>query len=138
MTRFLAVSMYMDAETAAKYFTGNSVGIDNKDFIDKVVPFAPESEGERIALKKFARAHRAKYISGPPVLLMTIKIPANAAVQHFLDRDIKVMERRPEKTIGFTRAVNIYNYPSMLPEVTQFDVPGTPEELLRMGYELLD
>ena len=137
MTTFLAVSMYMDEETAAKYFTGNAVGINNKDFTDKVVPFAPKSKGEKIALKKFARAHRAEYISGPPVLLITIKIPADAAMQHFVDGDIKVMDRRPEKTIGFTKAVNIHNYPSMLAEVTQFDLPGTPEELLSSGYELL-
>ena len=138
MSEFLSVSMYMDGATAAKYFTAKSAGIDNKGFTDMVVPFAPQSRGEKIALKKFARAHRANYISGPPVLLLTIKIPANAAVQHFLDRDLKVMDNRPEKTVGFTKAVNKDNYPTMLAEITEIDVPGAPEELLKAGYELLN
>ena len=79
-----------------KFFGPGSVGIDNKSFQGKVVPFAPQSEGEKIALKKFARAHRAWYVWGPPAYLLTVKIPAKFALQHFLDQDIIVVEKRPE------------------------------------------
>ena len=138
MSEFLAVSMYMDEASARKYFTGVALdGIDNKHFPGNVVPFAPQSPGEVIALKKYARAHRAQYVKGPPAYLLTIKIPANFAVQHFLDQDIKVMDNRPEETVGFAKSVNQRNYPTMIPEVTAMDVQGAPEELLRAGYELL-
>ena len=137
MSEFLAVTMYMDQATAEKYFTANSIGIDNEDFTGMVVPFAPQSPGEKIALKKFARAHKAQYVEGPPAYLLTIKIPANVAVQHFLDKEIKMMENRPEETVGFTMAVNKDNYPTMFPQVTNIDVPGAPDELLSAGYELL-
>ena len=137
MSEVLAVSMYMDEATAGKYFTANSVGIDNEAFTGMVVPFAPQSPGEEIALKKFARAHRAGYVEGPPAFLLTIKIPARFAVHHFLAQDIKVMDNRPEETVGFAKPVNQNNYPTMVLEVTAMDVPGQPEELLRAGYELL-
>ena len=137
MSDVLAVTMYLDDVTVGKYFTGNSVGINNKDFVGGVTPFAPESPGEEIALKKFARAHRAKYVEGPPTYLLTIKIPANCAVQHFLRREIKVLDDRPEETVGFLKPVNLYNYPKMIAEVTKIDVEGAPEELLSAGYRLL-
>ena len=137
MSDYLAVSMYMDDATARKYFTANSVGIDNKGFLGEIVPFAFASPGEKIALKKFARAHRAQFVHGPPTILVTIKIPAKFAVQHFLAQEIKVLDDRPEETVGFLKAVNSYNYPTMMPQVTHIDVEGAPEALLTEGYSLL-
>ena len=137
MTDYLTVSMYFDGVTASRYFSGASVGINNQDFSGHVVPFAPESQGDQIALKKFARAHKARFATGPPVLLLTIKIPAKFALQHILAREIKVMENRPEETVGFARPVNASNYPSMMAEVTQIHVQDEQDTLLQAGYELL-
>ena len=89
------------------------------------------------ALKKFARAHRAQFVDGPPTILLTIKIPAKFAVQHFLAQDIKILDDRPEETVRFLKAVNSYNYPTMMPQVTHIDVEGAPEALLTEGYSLL-
>ena len=137
MTDFLTVSMYMDEAIARKYFSGGAVGINNQDFSGHVVPFAPESQGDQIALKKFARAHKARYVTGPPVLLLTLMIPAKSALQHILDREIKVVENRPEETVGFARPVNAANYPSMMAEITQIHVQDDQDALLQAGYELL-
>ena len=137
MSGVLAVTMYMDKATYEKYFTGAAWGIDNNDFDGYVVPFAPQSGGELVALKKFARAYSTWHVKGPPVYLLTIKIPANDAVQHFLAHDLKVLDNRPEATVGFTRTVNIHNYPTMKAEVIKIDVPGGPDRLLRSGYDLL-
>ena len=85
----LAVSMYMDEATMWKYFSSTASGsIDNQDFQGDVVPFAAQSKDEWIARKKFARAHRARKVTGPPAVLIKIKIPGNMALQHFLDQDI--------------------------------------------------
>ena len=137
MSDVLAVTMYLDEATCGKYFSGGAVGINNKDFQGNVVPLTPQSEGEAVALKKFARAHRAGYVTGPPVYLLTIQIPVYDTVQHFLAHDLKVLDNRPEATVGFTRAVSIHNYPTMKAEVTKIDVPGGPDQLLSAGYELL-
>ena len=102
---------------------------DSKSFPGNVVPFAPHIPGEAIALKKFARAYRSKYVQGLPTYLLKIKIPANYAVQHFLDKDIKVMEDRSEETVAFAKPVNKENYPSMIVEVTKIDVQGGPKLL---------
>ena len=136
MSDYLEVSMYLDKATTEKYFIGNVLGIDNRDFTGYVVPFAPASEGDTIALKKYARAHRARYVTGPPILLVRIKIPARFAVDHFVAQHIKVLDDRPEATVGFTLPVNASNFPSMRAEVTHFtDV--APEELLATGKQLL-
>ena len=136
MSDYLEVSMYLDKATAKKYFSGTVLGIDNQDFSGYVVPFAPKSPGETIALKKFARAYRARYVTGPPILLLRIKIPARFAVDHFVAQHIKVLDDRPEATVGFTLPVNASNFPSMRAEVTHFtDV--APEELLATGKQLL-
>ena len=92
---------------------------------------------ETIALKKFARAHRAGYVKGPPAWLLTIRIPANNALGHFLANDLQVMHGRPEATVGFTKPVNVTNYPSMKPELIKIDEEGAPEQLLDEGYQLL-
>ena len=137
MSDFLEVAMYFDQATAAKYFNGASLGgIDNSHFDDSAVPFAPTSQGEQIALKKFARAYRAEHVMGPPVLLLNIKIPARFALEHFVAQEIKVVANRPEKTVGFMLPVNASNYPHMSVEVTIFDVEGVPEELLKAGLQL--
>ena len=143
MPEFLTVSMYMDNDTVGKCFNGNSavdennfLGINNEDFKGNVVPFAPQSEGDEIALKKFARAHRAEYVQGPPAILLTIKIPANTAVQHFLARDIQSLDDRPELTVGFMKSVNKDNYPDMKLEVKKIDAEGESEELLSAGLAL--
>ena len=137
MSDYLEVSMYLDKATAKKYFSGTGLEIDNQDFSGYVVPFAPKSPGETIALKKFARAHRDGYVTGPPILLLTIKIPARFAVDHFVAQDIKVLADRPEATVGFTLTVNATNYPSMQAEVTHMDVAFAPDELLDAGLQLL-
>ena len=137
MSDYLVVTMYLDEATSIKYFSAGAAGIDNQDFVGRVVPFAPHSPGDQIALKKYARAHRAGYVEGPPARLLTLKIPARFAVHHFLAQDIKVMDNRPEETVGFARPVNATYYPSLQAEVTEIDVPGGPSDLLRAGYELL-
>ena len=140
MPEFLTVSMYMDNDTVGKCFNGNSavdennfLGIKIEDFKGRGVPFAPQSEGDEIALKKFARAHRAEYVQGPPAILLTIKIPANTAVQHFLARDIQSLDDRPELTVLFMKSVNKDNYPDMKLEVKKIDAEGESEELLSAG-----
>ena len=137
MSEFLTVCMYMDSASAASYFSGGVVGINNADFAG-VVPFAPTSEGEVIALKKYARAERANNVQGPPHLLLTIKIPACSALDHFVAREIRMVDGRPEETIGFARAVNVTNYPSMLPEVAEIEDPTVAEHLLLEGMGLLN
>ena len=149
MSEFLAVSMYMDQVTTQKYFTGRAVygsgdrrtwfwpSIDNELSTGMVVPFASQSFGENTALKIFARAQKAGYVEGRSTCLLTIKIPANRAVQHFLDKDIIIMENMSEETVGFMKAVNQFNYPTMSQQVIKFDVPAEREGLLRAGYELL-
>ena len=137
MPEFLEVSMYMDEANVEKHLTDiDFAGIDNTSFPGYVVPFAPSIPGEKIALKKFARAHKANKVKKPTHLLK-IKIPAKDAVQHFLDKDIKVMEDRPEKTVAFAKRVNMQNYPSMSVELIEMDVQGGPEDLLKAGLELL-
>ena len=137
MSDYLVVSMYLDEATFMKYESSGAAGIDNEEYVGRVVPFAPHSPGNQIALKKYARAHKGGYVEGPPARLMTLKIPAGFAVDHFLAQDIKVMDNRPEETVGFAKPVNLTSYPSMHVEVTEIDVPGGPSELLRVGLELL-
>ena len=138
MSDFLTVSMYMDKATAEKYFSSSGVGINNKHFSDSVVPFAPTSDREVIALKKYARAERRNNVQGPPHLLLTIKIPARPALDHIVAREIQVLDNRPEETIGFARAVNVTNYPSMLPEVAYINDPIVADNLLLEGRRLLN
>ena len=139
MSEGLVVSMYLDEATARVLLPGTSVGINNNAFKGNVVPFAPHSDGEWIALKKFARAHRAGYVRGTPDYLLNITIPDIFALQHFLDQDIKVVEGRPEKTIGFTRIVNENYYPSMKVMVTTIDVSEADKlKMLNAGYGLLN
>ena len=139
MSDNLVVSMYFDKATANKYFNRNCVGILNDDFAEYVVPFVCQSEGEQSALRKYARAHRAaKGGLGPPYILLTVKIAAKYALDHFLKQEIKVMDHLGGETVGFTMPVNITNYPHMQPVITKFDDPDVPDNLLRSGYELLE
>ena len=137
MVDSLVVTMYMDDDTMQKYFTGGAVGIDNRGFLGGVVPFAPQSDGEVTALKKFARAHRSKSVKGTPRYLLTIKIPAESALEHILSKEIKIMDGRPEPTIGFALPVNTRNFPSMEAQFVEIDVPGGPDQLLKSGKDLL-
>ena len=136
MSEFLTVCMYMDRATAGRYFSGGGFGINNALFEDSVVPFAPTSEGEVIALKKYTRHQR--HNRAPPYLLLTIKIPAPSALEHILAGDIQVLDNRPDKTIGFARVVNLDNYPSMQPEVAYFEDPIMANNLLLEGRQLLN
>ena len=131
----LVLSMYLDERTANSIQDGC---IDNEKFKGNVAPFTYHSEGETKALKKFARAHRANFVKGPPVTLIMISIPAKAAIKHIHDGDLKMMDDRPDRTVGFAKPVNQQNFPTMKVELTTMDVPGLPEELLNSGYELLN
>ena len=137
MSEDLTACMFMDEATATKYFSRDGFGgINHADFAHSVVPFAPTSDGEEIALKKYARHQR--YTRVPPFLLLTIKIPARFALDHILRGEIKFPENRPEATIGFARAVNVRNYPSMLAEVQYINDPDVGEALLLEGLQLLN
>ena len=113
----------------------------NTGFKGNVVPFAPSSEErqeiDEIALKKFTRAHKVRMVTGPPILLLTIKIPSDSLVDHILRKEIKVLDDRPEPTVGFTRPVNVTNFPTMEPEVTMIEDPWLGDELLSAGYMLM-
>ena len=138
--------MYVDEQTLQAFTSGvptwldthwQNDGIDNRLFSGGVVPFACDSLGQEVALKKFARAHRAKHVQGPPRILLKVSIPAPAAVAHCLDGDIQIMlSGRPEKTIGFAKPVNNANFPSMVVSYREFnEADGTA--LLASGLELL-
>ena len=127
---FLEVAMYFCQDDAEQYFNVAALkGINNTHFPDKAVPFAPSSKDEQIALKKYGRAHWAGYVTGPPVLLMKVKIPAKFAFTHFVLEDIKVL-KRPEKTFGFMLPVNKANYPHMQYDVTLLG-EGVRDDLLK-------
>ena len=134
----LVVSMFLSDATMNKYFTGNAIGINNEDFPGDAVPFAYQSDEEVIALKKFARAHKARRVEGPPTWLLTLRIPATYAVEHILKKEIKVVTDRPEKTVGFLKPVNAYNFPRMQPTLTHIDTVGVPESLLASGRKLFE
>ena len=136
MPEFLTACMFMDRATADSYFQADVLGINNLDFSGSVVPFAPTSDREVIALKKYVRAFSRNL--RPPYLLLTIKIPWGSALDHMFARDIQVLDRRPEKTIGFALAVNVSNYPSMRPEVQKIEDPIMAENLLLEGRQLLN
>ena len=138
--------MYVDARSLRAYQTGvatwlntnwHNHGIDNTLFSDNVVPFAVDSPGQQVALKKYARAHRAQSVLGPPVCLLHISLPASAALGHILRGDIKIMASgRPEETVGFAKPVDQINFPQLVGDY----IPLNPAEgigLLTAGLELL-
>ena len=138
--------MYVDAQSLEAYKTGvatwlntewHNNGIDNKLFSEKLVPFAMDSPGQRVALKKYARAHRARSVQGPPVCLLHVSLPASAALGHILCGDIKIMASgRPEETVGFAKPVDQINFPQLVGDY----IPLNPAEgmgLLTAGLELL-
>ena len=131
------MSMFLDDAKVLQYLRNRTVDIANKDFQGEVVPFAPQSYEEYIAVKKFARAHRAGSVKGAPVLLVTVSIPARHALAHIRDLEIEYMDERPEETVAFTKPVNKTNYPSMHITLTPIDEPGAPEAFLQKGYALL-
>ena len=131
----LKVAMYLDAESPWRFFSATGTGIAFKAFKGNVVPFAPRSEGEVIALMKYTRAHKTNQVRGPPKYLVSIKIPWSEAWQHMLAQEIKIVEGRPEATIGFTKDVNTINYPTLRGQVVELDEVGLPEQLLRAGYD---
>ena len=134
---FLTAAMYLDDATIRRYLTRPSEGINNRGWSGNVVPFAPGSEDEWIALKKFARAHEAGHVTGPPKLLMIVRIPARFAVQHFVARDIQVLNNRPEATIGFAKPVNKESFPSMHVELAVIEDEVVSSRLLTSGLQLL-
>ena len=134
----------MDQIVASMYTSSlptdwKSDGIDNGPFKGGVVPCAIESEGEKDALKKYARAHRAQKVTNPPRYLVKIKIPAQNALSHLLKNppEILIMRERPEFTIGFAKPLNKTNYPTMQVDSTEIDA-GARQQLLDYGRELLD
>ena len=113
--------MLADKQSLQAYQTGRapwrqdesgwrSDGIDNALFAGKVVPFAKD---EADAVAKFQRAEVNGNATGPPICMFQGQIPANAALQHIVNGDIKIFFNRREVTIGFTKPVNKVNYPLM-------------------------
>ena len=138
--------MYIDAQSLIAYQTNvapwlntdwHNSGLDNRLFQDNVVPFAVDSPGQTIALKKYARAHFAGHVDGPPVCLLTIEIPAQEALYHIVNGDIKIMlaKERPEDTVGFTKPVSSVNFPSMSSHLYEID-QQKGESILTSGLEL--
>ena len=125
-------------EAKGKFFEGDAdtIWMKSTQFADVVVPFAYQSNDNNIALKKYARAYvKEGGPVGPPAFLLTLKIPLNYALQHFMKLDIEVMDR-PEETVGFHKVVNRLNFPNMQVQLT----PITAEEsgvLLQKGVQLL-
>ena len=138
MSDVLAVSIFFDEEHALRFLRQeNPDGIDKRSFNGRVVPLAPQSEDESVAIIKFARAYRCGRVKGVPVLLLTLTMPARVAVAHFLQGDIYVMhekEGRPGKTVAFTKSVNRANYPFLTIVPTPIE-PPLGAELLRKGLE---
>ena len=138
--------MYVDAQSLHAYQTGvatwlntdwHNHGIDNTLFSDDLVPFAVDSPGQEVALKKYARAHRAQSVQGPPVCLLQVSLPASAALGHILCGDIKIMPSgRPEKTIGFAKPVNTVNFPNLVGTYLQLN-EADGNSLLTAELELL-
>ena len=134
----------MDQLVASMYTTylpsdWTSDGIDNRPFSGGVVPCAIESEGEKDALKKYARAHRVQKVTNPPRYLVKIKIPAQNALYHMSRNppEIVIMTDRPEFTIGFAKPLNKTNYPTMQVHSTEIDA-GERQQILDYGRELLE
>ena len=122
----LKAAMYIDEQSLVAYQTNRAAwlktnwhnsGLDNQLFEKNIVPFALDSPGQEIALKKYARAYFAGNAEGPPVRLLTIEIPAEEALYHIVHGDIKIMlesqKERPEDTVGFTKPVTSDNFPFM-------------------------
>ena len=133
------MSMYLSKEAKGKSFEGNdpdTIEMKSTDFSDVVLPFAYQSHENHMALKKYVRAYgKEGGPVGPPAFLLTLMIPANYALQHFMKVDIEVMDR-PEETVGFHKVVNRLNFPNMQVQLT----PITAEEsgvLLQKGVQLL-
>ena len=93
----LRFAMYLDEELYSKY----SVNADkwHEDFQDNVVPMALASEGERLALRKFARSWRSKQGTAAevPKWLLQGSIPASYALGHILHDELEVMHYRQRK-----------------------------------------
>ena len=90
----LRFAMYLDEQLYQRY----SLNADqwHKDFQDDVIPFALASDGERIALRKFARAYRSKRgtASEYPRWLLQGSIPASSALGHIIQDEVEVMHHR--------------------------------------------
>ena len=113
--------MLADEQSLQAYTTGRAPwhqdesgwkydGIDNALFAGNVVPFAKDAAQ---AFEKFQRAQEHGNATGPPICMFQGQIPAEAALQHIVNGDIKMLFNRPEMTIGFTKPVNQVNYPLM-------------------------
>ena len=130
--------MYLSQEAKGKFFSGDpdTIEMNSTQFSDVVVPFAYQSNENYIALKKYARAYgKEGGPVGPPAFLLTLKIPANYALQHFMQGDIEVMNR-PEETVGFHKVVNRRNFPNM--QVQLSDISGEESAvLLQKGIRML-
>ena len=132
------MSMYLSKEAKGKFFEGDpdTIEMNSTEFSDVVVPFAYQSNENYIALKKYVRAHRKGSVVGPPAFLLTLKIPASFALQHFMKLDIEVMTDRPEETVGFKEVVNRRNFPNMQVQLTTITAEESGD-LLQKGVQLL-
>ena len=145
----LRFAMYMDEESFRAYNTGyvpwldgdwNCDGIDNALFEHGIIPMALGSAGEKFALMKFARAHRAGHVAGAPRYLLKGSLPASAALGHMLAQppEILLLHDRPEPTVGFTRTLKPSNYPDMtFDDLIDFDNVSVRKQLLESGLEAL-
>ena len=135
-----SVAMYLDKKTVSKLHEdgeGNFT-LAPQSFPGHVIPFAPYDPGYKIALKKYGRALKSFYsgVTEPPAVLLILFFSMDAALEHALKGDMKKVPDRPEKTIGFTKTVNLLNYPSMVHEWKVFGEEES-ENLLAHAQHLM-
>ena len=90
----LQFAMYLDNNRYEKYMADHRKW--HEEFHDEVVPMAVASDGERVALRKFARAWR-KHRGAAPQWLLQGSIPVADALGHIVKDEIEVMSYRQRK-----------------------------------------
>ena len=123
--------MFLDQETMEAIQTGRVPwydandesgyqcdGVDPAIFPGGEVPMKPWSPDHRIALEWFARAHRARRISHPPVYLLMASMPALTFLEHILRGDIVIHSEM--STYGLKKAMNKTHYPDLVAELIKF------------------
>ena len=93
-------------------------GVDPAIFPGGEVPMKPWSPDHRIALEWFARAHRARRISHPPVYLLMASMPALTFLEHILRGDIVIHSE--VSTCGLKKPLNKIHYPDLVVDVIEF------------------
>ena len=92
----LQFAMYMDEESYEQYSQNQQKW--HEAFHDDIVPMALASDGERIAIRKFARAWRKHRRQGAiPRWLLQGSIPSADALGHIVKDEIEVMSYRQRK-----------------------------------------